>query len=520
MKKIIFALVASVFLSNAFFVAVPYARAQNATPTMSELVELLITLGVIPADKIATARTISGLSSVPSKAIIPTCTAWANKDTVVVDETFVVSWSSSASVRYATGKFGDKESANGSQTISSGVPGMYVYPIKVYDEKGNTGVCEARVLVTEKKNTAPLAPTVLNKNSLFVNVLGEGHIISQGSPRRISCGSLKKDCEATYATGTLVTLTVTKGPAPLWQGCESVSKNGYNCKLRVNTGSQSVQADFKKVSATNAPTCTLTTDKNSYVFGETVRLSWKSAGASYAAFQEDTSGKDYIKLPGDKLDTSGTHSLKANLKGNAPVTLKVYGAYGTGTCSVVIPTVSNEAKLQINPHHESEIGLTILKNEYVDKTLMSFTIDADESSDDVVLQKVPIYISLPYVKAGFWNDMIKHVLLVSDKMQDSILMSSDVQTNLEGGSINGFPTNRIKVVFDTSSNPKTFTIPRGVTRTYRVVAMFNPMSIVGGFGNSNEGYVEAEIGSIASNAIISDTWGRKGSTLYVKAENR
>lgn len=399
MKKIIFALVAAVFLYNAFFVAVPYARAQNATPTMSELVELLITLGVIPADKVDVARQISSMSSKTTtqalKNIIPTCTAWANKDTVVVDETFVVSWSSSANVRYATGKFGDKDLANGSQAISSGVPGMYVYPIKVYDEKGNTGGCEARVLVTEKKNTVPTlppVPTVSNKNFLSVNVLGKGHIISQGSPRRISCGSLKKDCEATYATGTLVTLTVTKGPAPFWQGCESVSKNGYNCKLRVNMSGQLVQADFEKVSAKNAPTCTLTTDKNSYVFGETVRLSWKSVGASYAAFQEDTSGKDYIKLPGDKLNTSGTHSLNADFTGNAPVTLKVYGAYGTGTCSVVIPTVSNEAKLQINPHHESEIGLTILKNEYVDKTLMSFTIDADESSDDVVLQKVPIYI--------------------------------------------------------------------------------------------------------------------------------
>ncbi len=88
---------------------------------------------------------------------------------------------------------------------------------------------------------------------------------------------------------------------------------------------------------TALPTCSLTSNKTSYTLGETATFSWTSANASYAGFVADTSGKDTLLVPGDKLPTSGSQSIAINVIGNPTVTLKVVSATGaTATCSKTI----------------------------------------------------------------------------------------------------------------------------------------------------------------------------------------
>jgi hypothetical protein len=89
-----------------------------------------------------------------------------------------------------------------------------------------------------------------------------------------------------------------------------------------------------------APTCTLTANKSSYVLGETITYKWTSTNATYAGWQQDTSGKDHLLLPGDKLPANGTQAVPASVTGNPPVTLTVGGVGGTGSCSLTVAVTS------------------------------------------------------------------------------------------------------------------------------------------------------------------------------------
>ena len=84
------------------------------------------------------------------------------------------------------------------------------------------------------------------------------------------------------------------------------------------------------------PSCTITTDKSSYKLGDTITFSWTSKNATYATWQQDTSGKDNLLLPGDKLDISGTQPVTANVIGNPSVTLSVGNQTYQGSCSKTV----------------------------------------------------------------------------------------------------------------------------------------------------------------------------------------
>ena len=89
--------------------------------------------------------------------------------------------------------------------------------------------------------------------------------------------------------------------------------------------------------STPAPTCSITSDKSSYTLGENIAFSWTSTNATYAAFVPDTSGKDNLQVPGDKLPASGSQVIPASVLGNPYVTLAVYDAGGQkGTCTKTV----------------------------------------------------------------------------------------------------------------------------------------------------------------------------------------
>ncbi|PIR86701.1 MAG: hypothetical protein COU11_04290 [Candidatus Harrisonbacteria bacterium CG10_big_fil_rev_8_21_14_0_10_49_15] len=101
-------------------------------------------------------------------------------------------------------------------------------------------------------------------------------------------------------------------------------------------------------SVNSSPRCTITANKSSYKLGETIKVSWTSQNATYAVFKQDVSGKDHLKLPGDKLTASGSQTLAADVTGNPDVTLFVYNAKGSGSCKVIIPVISaNMTSIQV-----------------------------------------------------------------------------------------------------------------------------------------------------------------------------
>lgn len=92
-----------------------------------------------------------------------------------------------------------------------------------------------------------------------------------------------------------------------------------------------------------SPSCTLTSNKNSYNYGEDIAFSWTSKNSAYALWQQDTSGKGHLNLSGDKLAANGSQSVVASIIGNPSVTLSVAGlnsGTGFGTCSKTVNVVS------------------------------------------------------------------------------------------------------------------------------------------------------------------------------------
>lgn len=113
---------------------------------------------------------------------------------------------------------------------------------------------------------------------------------------------------------------------------------------------------------TQALSCTLISDKTQYAFGGNIVFSWTSTNATYATFLPDTSGKDNLKVPGDKLPTHGSQPIAASVYGNPYVTLAVYNASGQkATCTKTVP-VSEPTAITPNPSTPNPDPLIVLKS--------------------------------------------------------------------------------------------------------------------------------------------------------------
>lgn len=88
------------------------------------------------------------------------------------------------------------------------------------------------------------------------------------------------------------------------------------------------------------PTCSIKSNKSVYKFGDTITYSWTSQNATYASWYQDTSGKDHLWLPGDKLLTSGSQNVTANVVGNPSVTLLINNKNGSSSCSKTVSVES------------------------------------------------------------------------------------------------------------------------------------------------------------------------------------
>ncbi|MDO8481941.1 MAG: peptidoglycan-binding domain-containing protein [bacterium] len=92
------------------------------------------------------------------------------------------------------------------------------------------------------------------------------------------------------------------------------------------------------------PSCTITTDKSSYVLAEPIRVSWTSTNTAYISWLPDTSGKDNLQ-PGElsgKQPANGSFTIYANVYGNPFITFGAYGDNGqVATCRKIIPVMQS-----------------------------------------------------------------------------------------------------------------------------------------------------------------------------------
>lgn len=263
------------------------------------------------------------------------------------------------------------------------------------------------------------------------------------------------------------------------------------------------------------PTCTIkTSDKNPNV-GEKFTITWTTDNISNPAFNEGMkAGGSY------NVDKQGKLSFEMSSAYTATFGISEQLDVNEPLCSVTVTSVGDDyAELDVKNYSESTN--LVLNSVVLGKKLLSFTVDADKAEKDVTLTEIPVYIGLPYGKAGDWRDLIKNVILVSEKTQQSVSMSASVETNLGGVQLNGIDHDEILVTFDLSNYEDDFTIPKGVAREFTIIADFNPASEVAGFGAEkgiSAGYVQAVIGEVdASTEVKRDDV--EGPVIYVKGNS-
>lgn len=228
--------------------------------------------------------------------------------------------------------------------ITAGAQNKNTYPIKL------TFTLEARdasdKTLSSDTKIIPLNPSL---NQHFIQVLSPngGEMWPLGSTQTIRWSSTANvpivDITTTNVPGTYIASSIPNTGSYTWTISSNFPTGQYRLRIAEPTGGLEKGMDDSNASfnvraiSSLDPSCTLTTNKSSYQYGEPIVFSWTSQNATYAAFQQDTFGRDNIWLPGDKLNASGSYSATASVIGNHTVTLLIYNYYSNNSCSVTIP---------------------------------------------------------------------------------------------------------------------------------------------------------------------------------------
>ncbi|MBV9159813.1 MAG: peptidoglycan-binding protein [Candidatus Kaiserbacteria bacterium] len=139
-----------------------------------------------------------------------------------------------------------------------------------------------------------------------------------------------------------------------------------NC-FGIGNGSTSTPASARKsvtVSMLNPPpTCKVSSDKTTYLYGNVIKFTWTTDHADGAAWQRTVMG-DSLRLPYGPMDLSGTAYVAADIVGSETVGINVTGKGGTGSCTTSLTiSASTTASTATNANFASAvIGLqTALK---------------------------------------------------------------------------------------------------------------------------------------------------------------
>lgn len=137
------------------------------------------------------------------------------------------------------------------------------------------------------------------------------------------------------------------------------------------------------------PVCRVSIDKRSYVYGDTIKFSWKTTGGSNVELVPDTSGKDTLVMPqGEFPIGEGSVSIPASVLGNPAVVLKVTSVTGHSMiCSRVVPVVAADASqkdVRLAPLNAqvikmgSEIAKLQTNRDTIDQKISSLQTKIDE----------------------------------------------------------------------------------------------------------------------------------------------
>lgn len=113
-----------------------------------------------------------------------------------------------------------------------------------------------------------------------------------------------------------------------------VNANGNSNFMTANIVGSNPTSTLPQQPASNVPTCTVTSDRESYNFGDRMTLTWTSQNATWA-FWVDNDATNFLSLAGGRLILNGTETESANKAGDFLVSLKVGDAQGhSSSCSV------------------------------------------------------------------------------------------------------------------------------------------------------------------------------------------
>lgn len=135
------------------------------------------------------------------------------------------------------------------------------------------------------------------------------------------------------------------------------------------------------------PVCRLTTDKNVYKLGESIKFSWGSTGAVSGYFVTDDSGKDPLAYPDiGTYNQSNSVSIVASALGLPTISFKVVSATGhSRTCSKVVAVIQTDATTvdsQIAPLQakllqlQKKLSLLIVQREKVTLQMNALQVQA------------------------------------------------------------------------------------------------------------------------------------------------
>ncbi|HYF12876.1 MAG TPA: peptidoglycan-binding domain-containing protein [Candidatus Paceibacterota bacterium] len=133
-----------------------------------------------------------------------------------------------------------------------------------------------------------------------------------------------------------------------WQKSKGISQTGvvgpltrasFACKATSPEASVPPAASSQNTPATsvvsNAPTCTLTTDKNEYIFKDKVVITWSTTNATHVTFPEMRTGDLQFPAYGTYA-AQGYLEVTANVSGESYILLVAYGGEGSVSCKKTI----------------------------------------------------------------------------------------------------------------------------------------------------------------------------------------
>lgn len=268
----------------------------------------------------------------------------SSASTITAGQSVMLSWASNAANchvwrKESNGGYTAIQNNAGSATSVSVVPTMSsTYVLNCYAPDPGTGKdapsAQKSVYIAVKDSTTA-APTIYSFTA-------SPSIISSGQATTLSWSSNAANCDVSrpLSNDTLEIIARNAGSATTL-GVSPVTSTKYTLYCYTPFDAS---GDRKRAGASvhvsvgqGAPSCTLTADKSSYAFGETITFTWTSKNANYAMFVVDDSGKDNVSVPSDKGEANGSWKTTANVYGYPYVTVKVVGPDNqSATCTKTV----------------------------------------------------------------------------------------------------------------------------------------------------------------------------------------